>query len=295
MKHSLATAATLTATACLAITLLAQTPTSPAPAAGRAGRGNTGGFVPVVMDTVAPELPKKLKKPSVLIFSKTNGWRDGPAIKMSNDALEAIVKKLGWSYFITENAAVFNDADLKKFTITLWNNTSGNTHNDAQRAAFIKYMENGGAFLGTHGAGGDPRYDWAWYPETLLKAQFRVHSSQQLGTVKVEDTKHPIMKGIPQVWARTYRDEWYSFRENPRAKGVHVLAVADEKSYNPGGSSMGEDHPLVWTSCVGKGRMFYSAIGHNGENYAEPVYVQMLENALVWASGKGGPGCPEKK
>jgi type 1 glutamine amidotransferase len=266
----------------------AQTPPAPSSAGKK-------GFVVPVMDKVPPVLPAKMKTPTVLIFSKTNGYRDDPAMKLARKALEDMVTRLGWGFYSTENAAVFNDKDLKRFKITLWNNTSGDTHDESQRAAFIKYMENGGAFFGVHGAGGDPEYAWKWYPQTLLKAQFRVHSSQQLGTIMVEDTKHPIMKGIPQVWPRTYRDEWYTFHENPRTKGVHVLAVADEKSYNPDrNSSMGADHPMVWTSCVGKGRMFYSAIGHNGENYAEPVYVKMLENALVWASGKGGPGCPAK-
>jgi uncharacterized protein len=306
-----------TAALCVAISVSAtqQTaPPAPAPpapgtppdAAGRQGApgtpggrraGGGGGFVRnIVMDKEPPELPKDLKSGGILIFSKTNGFRDDASIQAANAALVAIAKKRGWPSYVTENAAVFNAKQLAMFKVTVWNNTSGNTHTDDQRAAFKTWLENGGAFVGLHGAGGDPSYDWAWYPETLIGVQFTRHSSRQLGTVHFEDMKSPITKGLPENWVRTVPDEWYSFKENPRAKGSHIIATADEKSYDPGNTSMGADHPLVWTHCVGKGRVFFSAIGHPAESYTnEPINLQLIENAIEWALGKsGGPGCPAK-
>ena len=105
------------------------------------------------------------------------------------------------------------------------------------------------------------------------------------------------MKGIPENWVRTVPDEWYAFKDNPRLKGSHILATADEKTYDPQRSSMGADHPMVWTHCVGKGRVFFSAIGHPAASYTdEPLHLVMLENAMAWALGKnGGPGCPAGK
>jgi len=47
---------------------------------------------------------------------------------------------------------------------------------------------------------------------------------------------------------------------------------------------MGDDHPLAWTNCIGKGRMFYSAIGHRPETYSEPNHVTLLESAITWAA-----------
>jgi uncharacterized protein len=65
------------------------------------------------------------------------------------------------------------------------------------------------------------------------------------------------------------------------------VLTLDEASYSPvgmGGASlrMG-DHPLAWTNCIGKGRMFYSAIGHRPETYSQPEYVALLEKAVDWA------------
>ena len=267
----------------------------PNPAGGR--RGGGGGFVIPVYDSVPPEIPADVKGAhAVLIFSKTNGYREEPAIQASNEALVAITKKRGWPAFVTENAAVMHADQLRRFKVVIWNNTSGDVLTEAQRAAFKTWLENGGAFVGTHGAGGDPRYEWAWYPETLIGAQFTSHSSQQLGAVRIEDTKSPIMKGLPAVWVRTVKDEWYAFKDNPRTRpGFHILATADETTYNPGRSTMGADHPMVWTHCVGKGPVFYSAIGHSAETYSEPNHVQLLENAIAWAMGLSGPtGCAAK-
>lgn len=49
---------------------------------------------------------------------------------------------------------------------------------------------------------------------------------------------------------------------------------------------MGADHPLAWSKCIGRGRMFYSAIGHRPETYSDPRYVAMLKDAVTWAAAK---------
>jgi type 1 glutamine amidotransferase len=288
--------------AVLVATMSAQAPTPQQPGAsaptqtppsGQRG-GGRGRFVTPVYDSVPPEIPADIKgQNTILIFSKTNGYREEPAIHASNDALAAIAKKRGWPAFVTENAAVMNADQLGRFKLAIWNNTSGDVLTEPQRAAFKAWLENGGAFVGTHGTGGDPSYVWPWYPETLIGAQFTSHSSQQLGTIRIEDTKSPITQGLPALWQRTVRDEWYAFKDNPRSKpGFHILAVADETTYDPGRSTMGTDHPMVWTHCIGKGTVFYSAIGHSAETYSEPNHLRLLENAIAWALGLSGPtGC----
>ena len=292
---ALAFVATMSAQAPTPATGAQQPPagTAQTPAGGQRGAGR-GRFVTPVYDSVPPQIPAEITGPNtILIFSKTNGYREEPAIQASNDALAAIAKKRGWPAFVTENAAVMNAEQLGRFKLAVWNNTSGDVLTEPQRAAFKTWLENGGAFVGTHGTGGDPSYAWDWYPETLIGAQFTSHSTQQLGTVRIEDTKSPITQGLPAVWQRTVRDEWYAFKDNPRSKpGFHILAVADETTYDPGRSTMGADHPMVWTHCVGRGPVFYSAIGHSAETYSEPNHLRLLENAMAWALGLSGPtGC----
>ncbi len=265
--------------------------------------GRAAGFVlnPTI-DKVPPEIPLDLKSGGVLIFSKTSGFREEAAIEASNTALAVIAKIHGWPYFITENGAVMNPAQLQKFKLVIWNNTSGDSLSEEQRAAFQTWVETGGSFLGIHGAGGDPASfpaprtvsAWKWFIETLLGAQFTSHAHIMPGDIHIEDTKSPITKGLPAVWRRA--EEWYAFTASPRGKpGYRILATVDEKSYEPGRSTMGADHPLIWWHCVGKGHSLYSALGHAGTMYTEPLMIQFLENAMSWGLTQSGKGCSAAK
>ncbi len=91
---------------------------------------------------------------------------------------------------------------------------------------------------------------------------------------------------MPLQWEAN--DEWYSFKDSPRGNGAHLIETLDETSYDPGGMggqnlTMG-NHPIAWTRNVGRGRSFYSAIGHRPERYSDPIYRLMLEQAIIWVS-----------
>jgi uncharacterized protein len=249
-----------------------------------------------VYETTAPRLPAQLSHPAILVFSKTNGFRDDAAIRAANAALVGIADGRGWSAYFTENGAVFNSTDLGRFDATVWNNTSGDVLTAEQKGAFRTYIENGGGFAGIHGAGGDPRYEWRWYVETLIGAQFKGHplSPQfQPAVIHLEDPNDVTLRGLPREWRRV--DEWYSFEKSPRAAGIKVLATLDESTYRPKmfwrDIGMGSDHPIIWKHCVEKGRAFYSALGHSADTYREPLHLKLLEDAIAWAARLTGDVC----
>jgi uncharacterized protein len=204
-----------------------------------------------------------------------------------------IASRRGWGIFETENGAVFNTAQLGRFKAVVWNNVSGDVLTSPQQEAFKSYIEAGGGFVGVHGSGGDPSYRWRWYVDTLIGTQFVGHTMSpqfRQATVRIEDRESPITNGFDATWTRT--DEWYSFDSSVRTKGYHILATLDEQSYHPEPNlSMGADHPIVWTHCVGNGRVFYSAMGHQSSAYSEPKYLALLTNAVLWAGGIGDGGC----
>lgn len=83
---------------------------------------------------------------------------------------------------------------------------------------------------------------------------------------------------------------------SPRQTGAHVLLRLDESTYRQvdyGGKSlsMGADHPIAWSRCVGNGGSFYSAIGHVPATYTQAQHAILLENAVLWASGHGETIC----
>lgn len=252
-------------------------------------------------DSTPPELPQTIEAPVMLVFSKTNGFRHVDGIPAANAALQAMAQRNGWSLFFTENGAVHTPELLSRFQAIIWNNVSGDVLDEVQRAAFRNYIENGGGFVGIHGSGGDPKYDWSWYVETLIGAQFIGHPMNpqfQSARLKVEDREDFITRELPATFERI--DEWYSFAKSPREAGAQVLITLDETTYWPemrAGTTfrkdlrMGADHPLVWKHCVNQGRVFYSALGHRPESYAEPHHQLLLERAVRWAAGLDGEPC----
>ncbi|UWX04831.1 ThuA domain-containing protein [Pseudoxanthomonas sp. NC8] len=81
---------------------------------------------------------------AVLVFSKTNGFRDDAQIQAANRALRRLVEARSWDVYVSENAALFNPEALAKFDVVVLNSTSGDTFLPTQRDAFRHWLEQGG-------------------------------------------------------------------------------------------------------------------------------------------------------
>lgn len=239
-------------------------------------------------DNDVPSFTLPAGKPRLLLFEKINGFRDDPSVNAAHEAFLAMARRKGWAIVTTDKGGAFNPKTLKQFDTVIWNNISGDVLSLAQRRAFQDYLQGGGGFVGIHGSAGDPVYFWDWYPDKLIGARFIGHPMApqfQEARIAVNEA-HPLAKVLPREWKMT--DEWYSFRTNPRQAGAQVLLTLDESTYKPVGQ-MGQDlrmgdHPLAWTNCLGKGRIFYSAIGHRPETYSQPQHAAMLEAAINWTA-----------
>jgi cytochrome c len=214
--------------------------------------------------------------PRILLFSKTTGFRH-ESIPDAIAALEELGARHGFAVDTTEDAATFTDERLGRYRAVVFLMTTGDVLDDAQQAAFERYIRAGNGYVGVHSAS-DTEYAWPWYGE-LVGAYFSNHPAIQQARIQIEDSAHPSTAGLPNPWTRT--DEWYSFRTNPRAR-VHVLATLDESTYQ--GGTMGIDHPFAWYHDYDGGRAWYTAGGHTSASYAEPEFLQHLLGGLLYAA-----------
>jgi cytochrome c len=220
----------------------------------------------------------------VLVFSKTAEFRHS-SIEVGKAALQRMGLEKGFAVDTSENAAVFNEDNLKRYNAVIWLSTTGNVLDAEQQNAFERYIQAGGGFTGIHAAS-DTEYDWAWYGK-LVGGYFNGHpsvpSNVQKGTFHIVDTKHPLTSFLPEPWIRN--DEFYAYKQmNPNLK---VLITIDEKTYV--GGTMGDYHPMSWYHEFDGGRAFYTNMGHTEETYSEPLFQQHLWAGLQWAMGGIAP------
>ncbi len=138
-----------------------------------------------------------------------------------------------------------------------------------QFQALNAFVESGKGFLPIHSAsacfGNEPRFI------ALVGGRFKSH---QTGVFKatIVDKDHPILLGVAEyeTWDETY------VHDQINAKGRHLLMERVEGDHR---------EPWAWTRDQGKGRVFYTASGHDERTWQNPDFRKMLRNAIVWSVG----------
>ena len=144
--------------------------------------------------------------------------------------------------------------------------------------------EDGKGFVATH-AGATAFFSWPEFGE-MLGGRFDEHPwGISEATVIVEDRTSPISRHLPATFAVT--DEHYQLKDFSR-KNVHVLARLDPEKLDlkaPLVHRTDRDFVAAYTKEYGKGRVFYSSLGHPRELWDQPWMQQMYFEALKWAMG----------
>ncbi len=217
------------------------------------------------------------KKPVVLVFSKTNGFRHA-SIPAGIAAIKKLGAENGFDVDATEDSTWFTKKKLKKYDALIFLSTSGKVFGHDEEEALQDYIHHGGGFVGIHGAT-TTEYDWPWYGR-LVGAYFDKHPDPQQAKVLVVDKQHPSTYFLPDVWER--KDEWYNFKNI--GTDIHVLLKVDEHSYT--GGKMGDNHPIAWYHEFEGGRSFYTAMGDAEINYtSDTVFLKHILGGIKYAMG----------
>ena len=222
---------------------------------------------------------KREGKPRVLVFSKTMAFKHA-SIPTGIAAIQKLGTENGFEVDTTKNAQLFTDENLKRYSAIIFLSTTGNILNAKEEAAFERYIQAGGGFVGIHAAA-DTEYDWGWYNK-LVGAQFLDHPA---GTPEadfiIKDRNFPATSFYTDsVWHRN--DELYSYKNiNPDVK---VLMTLDESTYE--GGKNGDFHPISWYHEFDGGRAFYTGAGHTDESFSEELFLKHLLGGIQYAIGK---------
>ena len=153
----------------------------------------------------------------------------------------------------------------------------------AVRDAMFQSVRDGAGFVGVHSAT-DTWYSVPAYHE-LIGAIFDGHPWHQRVRLIVEDRAHPAARDLGE--RLELLDEIYQFRAWSRAD-VHVLLRLDPASVDVGrGKRTDRDYALAWTKSYGRGRVIYTALGHEPDVWADKRFQAHLLGAIQWALGGG--------
>jgi len=100
-------------------------------------------------------------QPQVLVFSRTAAFRH-QSIPAGLGGLTQLAQQYAFGLTATEDHAQFNEAFLASFAAVVFLSTSGDVLDDAEQAAFERYIAAGHGYVGVHAAA-DCEYDWPWY------------------------------------------------------------------------------------------------------------------------------------
>jgi len=231
----------------------------------------------------------------------------------ANQWFPKMAAKYHFAYDSTKNWSNMNAEFLSHYQVVVFLDTRPD--DPAQRAAFQKYMENGGGWMGFHFAGfaltpSEFPQNWDWYHNTFLGAgQYVSNTWRPVSAILDVDRKFPATKHMPKKFT-TAPSEWYRWendlRKNPN---IQILCSIDSASYPLGtGPKLHEIwhsgyYPIVWTNKNYK--MIYFNWGHNDMDYehkydnttrtlsstfSSPMENKLIVDALLWlgTSKKGG-------
>ncbi|MEY3153425.1 MAG: hypothetical protein RLZZ333_2022 [Bacteroidota bacterium] len=150
------------------------------------------------------------KNISMLVYTKNGKGFVHDNIPSAVEALKLLAKEEKFNITVSDDPSLFTEENLKQYTLLVFPSTNNDIFDtDAQRLAFRRYIEAGGALVGLHSVTGTER-NWKWF-KMLIGCTFSWHAKFQSFSFQVLDKNHPSMKNVPAVWER--EDECYFGKE----------------------------------------------------------------------------------
>jgi uncharacterized protein len=251
----------------------------------------------------AEDKPKR----KVLMFTKSAGFehssikRDGDRLSHAEKVLTDLGKQHNFEVTATKDGRVF-DSDLAPYDAFFFYTTGDLTTpgNDKNPPMSVKGKERmlaavagGKGFVASH-CGADTFHSAGPARErqtkvdpyiAMLGGEFISHGPQQKARMIIASPTFPGLEGAADQGldnAFKLNDEWYSLKNY--ADDIHVILVQDTEGM------MGKDYqrppyPATWARRHGKGRVFYTSMGHREDVWTNPKFQKILLGGLAWAMG----------
>ncbi len=243
-------------------------------------------------------------KRMTLIFTHAAGFRHG-SIPTGANAIRFLGRETGaFDSLVSDDPQMFEPERLKEFDAVILVNTTGDwllpklekdqqlTSDQKQereaalqrrRTALLDFVRSGKGVAGFHAAS-DSHYNWKEFGE-LIGGYFDGHPWHQKIGVQLTEPKHTLLAAFGgQGFEVT--DEIYQFKAPYSRERLRVLLTMDNASVDASkGKRSDGDYAIAWLQEYGKGRVFYSSLGHRDEIYGNPPIMQFYLDGIQYALG----------
>jgi len=244
--------------------------------------------------TPPPPHEKKIHLKHILVVGQTKGF-EHDSVSPGMVAIYNMGRESGlWeatlrtdTELITKKSLERNAKNLDYFDALVFVSTTGELDlDDSQKKDMMSFIKDDGkGFVGVHAAL-DTNYKWPEYGE-MIGGWFDQHPWMTFNAPIInEDPNFPAVRHFPHAFVKY--DEIYQPKEWSRDK-VNVLLSLDPTKLNyennPRIHRSDHDFAVAWAKMHGKGRVFYSTLGHTEEAWGDPDIRKMYFEAIRWALG----------
>jgi uncharacterized protein len=220
----------------------------------------------------------------LLYLTQSAGFKHD-IIPVSREIVKQIGQKSGvFEVTEVEDVSGFTADDLRNYDAVMFYTTGELPMSETQKRAFTDYLSAGHGFVGIHSAT-DTFYMWDQYLR-VVGGYFDGHPWHQNVTVNVAAPDNNIVKflgssfqindEIYQISDFQWRDSKVLLRLDPNSVDLRKQGVR-KRFYN---------WPLAWTRKYGRGKCFYTALGHEQAVWQDPRFQELLLNGIKWSMGE---------
>ena len=203
------------------------------------------------------------------------GW-DGHNPEGFKDLFLPWLENQGFNVTVSNSLEIYTDKEKMAtydLIIQLW--TMGEMTKE-ETDGLLEAVKNGTGLAGCHGGTGDSFRSNTNYL-FMAGAQFAAHPGGQVEfTVNFEKHDDPITKGLSDF---TVNSEQYYMLVDPAVEVLASTTFNGEHAYWIEGVKM----PVVWKKYFGKGKVFYSSVGHSMEDFEVFEVFEVMKRGILWA------------
>jgi len=202
------------------------------------------------------------------------GWM-GHEPDKCRDILVPWMESEGATVTVSNTLDSYINLDLKSFDLIVQTWTMG-TITGPQEKALLEAVKGGVGIAGWHGGLGDSFRNNTEY-QFMVGGQWVAHPGGVIDyTVNVTNHKDPVTKGLSDF---KMHSEQYYVHVDPNIKVLATTTFTDKSASWIGGSTV----PVAWKKVYGKGRVFYSSLGHVASDFTVPEAFEIQKRGIRWA------------